>query len=299
MEHEQYKSKTEQLSHLVKLLRLKRLDADTFLGESEDLGWGSLFGGHVLGQALSAAAQTVPGDRFVHSLHAYFMQTGRVDLPISYSVERLRDGRSFLTRRVTASQDGEPIFSVSASFHGREYGFDHQTEMPTVLEPSKLVSERQLARTIRAKLPAKLKKAALKPRAIELRPIDPVNPFAPTAQQAQRSVWYRADGQLPSTPWLHHALLAYASDFSFITTALLPHGVSWLTPGIRMSSLDHSMWFHRPFKMDEWLLHTMESPSAYGGRGFVRGQVFNEAGELVASTAQEGVIRLKAWQKDD
>jgi acyl-CoA thioesterase II len=288
----------DQLAHLVRMLRLKRIDEHTFEGDSEDLGWGTLFGGHVLGQALSAAAQTVPEDRFVHSLHAYFMQAGRVDVPIRYTVERLRDGRSFLTRRITASQGDSPIFCVSASFHGREPGFVHQTQMPKVAPPSALVSELDLARNVRGALPEKLRKAALKPRAIEIRPIDPVNPFEPTVRDPHRNVWYRADGALPNIPWLHHALLAYASDFSFITTALLPHGVSWLTPGIRMSSLDHSMWFHRPIRMDDWLLHRMDSPSAFGGRALVRGQIFNEAGELVASTAQEGVIRLKSWRKD-
>ena len=284
------------LVDLLKRLSLERLDEYTFRGESHDLGWGSLFGGHVLGQALSAASHTVPPERLVHSLHAYFLQTGRVDTPIEYTVEPLRDGRSFLTRRITASQANTPIFTVTASFHADEFGLEHQVTQPDAPRPGALIPERQLARNVSAALPEKLKKAALGERAIELRPVDPVNPFDPKKRDPKRMVWYRANGPVSGGPSVHRSLLAYASDFSFITTALQPHGVSWLTPGIRMSSLDHSMWFHRPFRMDQWLLHVMESPSAHGARGFVRGQIFDESGNLVASTAQEGVIRLKAWR---
>lgn len=287
------------LRELLKRLSLKQLSEWTFQGESHDLGWGTLFGGHVLGQALSAASNTVPSDRFVHSLHAYFLQTGRVDVPITYTVDPLRNGRSFLARRITARQENAVIFTVTASFHGDEFGFEHQVAPPNFPSPETLVPERELARTVSAALPEKLKKAALAERAIELRPVDPVNPFAPTAREPKRMVWYRANGSVSDVASIHRSLLAYASDFSFITTALQPHGISWLTPGIRMSSLDHSMWFHRPFRMDQWLLHVMESPNAHGARGFVRGQIFDESGNLVASTAQEGVIRLKAWQDRD
>ena len=289
---------SDVLQDLVNLLALEPVGEDRFRGDSQDLGWGTVFGGQVLGQALSAAAQTINSGRPVHSMHAYFLRVGDVDQPIEYAVDRIRDGRSFTTRRVVAWQKGRPIFNLSASFHSDERGLDHQVEMPDVPGPDALPSEVTLARAVSELIPERLKARALSSRPIEARPIDPVNPLNPTTRPPRRMVWYRAAGTLPDDPVLHRYLLAYTSDFNFLGTALQPHGISWITPGIRMASLDHAMWFHRPFRMDEWLLHVVESPSTSGARGLVRGQFFNQDGVLVASTAQEGVIRMRDWQTE-
>ena len=286
------------LLQLLKLLAVTPVSENVFRGDSQDLGWGSVFGGQVLGQALTAAAQTVGPDRLIHSLHAYFLRPGKVDNPVDYHVTTVRDGRSFDTRRVEGIQNGEPILTLTSSFHIQERGYDHQSDMPATTPPTELPSQRDLARAIAAKLPPKIKSSALAPRAIELRPVNPNNPFAPIKCAAERSVWYRATDTIPDNPTIHQYLLAYASDFSFLTTALQPHGLSWLSPGIRMMSLDHSMWFHRPVRMDEWVLHVMESPSAAGARGFVRGQLFTQSGALIASTAQEGLIRQREWKTE-
>jgi acyl-CoA thioesterase-2 len=257
------------------------------------LGWGQVFGGHVLGQALSAAAQTVPEDRKVHSLHGYFLLTGDVDRPIVYEVDRIRNGGSFSTRRVRAIQHGDAIFNMSASFQVDEEGFEHQDAMPEVEGPEGLYSQTELARRVSDQIPEPLRERFTAESPIEIRPVEPMNFMDPDVREPQSASWYRANGELPDDPAVHRYLLAYASDFNFLSTSMYPHGVSWLTPGMLVASLDHSMWFHRPFRMDEWLLHTIESPSASGGRGLVRGRVFNTDGELVASTAQEGLIRNK------
>lgn len=281
------------LSDLVDLLALERLDRDLFRGDSQDLGWGAIFGGQVLGQALSAAAQTAPTDRPVHSLHGYFIRAGDLRRPIVYSVDRLRDGRSFSTRRVDAVQEGEAIFSLEASFQVEEEGVEHQDLMPEVPPPEALRSERDLALPLADRLPAAFRAIATAERPIEIRPVEPRNPLAPTAAEPRRHLWVRAIDQLPDDPALHRYMLAYASDFSFLGTALDPHGVSWLTPGMQVASLDHAMWFHRPFRFDDWLLYAVDSPSASGSRGLVRGQFFDRAGRLVASCAQEGLIRRR------
>lgn len=281
------------LANLVDLLSLERLDRDLFRGESQDLGWGAIFGGQVLGQALSAAAQTVPVERPVHSLHGYFVRAGDVKRPIVYQVDRLRDGKSFTTRRVVAVQEGEAIFSLEASFHLTEEGFDHQASMPESPAPDDLVSERDMALAVAHKLPEPLRAMAIAERPIEIRPVDPRDPLHPRVMPAERRMWYRAVDRLPDDPALHRYLLAYASDFSFLGTAMDPHGVSWLVPGMQVVSLDHVMWFHRPFRFDDWLLYAVDSPSSHGGRGLVRGQFFDRKGRLVASTAQEGLIRKR------
>jgi acyl-CoA thioesterase-2 len=281
------------LTDLIALLALERLDRDLFRGHSQDLGWGAIFGGQVLGQALSAAAQTVPEDRPVHSLHGYFLRAGDVRRPILYQVDRLRDGKSFSTRRVVAMQEGEAIFSLGASFQIDEGGFDHQDEMPNVPAPESLQSERELALANANELPAPLRSIALAERPIEIRQVDPRNPLHPTVSVPRRYAWYRAVDALPDAPSLHRYVLAYASDFSFLGTAMDPHGVSWLSGGMQVASLDHSMWFHRPFRIDEWLLYAVDSPSASGARGLVRGQFFDRSGRLVASCAQEGLIRRR------
>lgn len=282
---------TRVLENLVELLALERIEENLFRGQSQDLGWGSVFGGQVLGQALSAAVRTVPTERHVHSLHGYFLRSGQVDKPIVYDVDRIRDGRSFTTRRVVAIQDGKAIFSMAASFHLLEEGFDHQAEMPEAPPPESLPSELDLARARAEHIPDALKPIALAERPIEMRPVDPVNPLRPRAREPRKLVWCRAAGTLPDDPALHAYLLAYASDFHLIGTALMPHGVSWLSPGMRVASLDHAMHFHRPARVDEWLLYSMDSPSASGGRGLGLGRFYTRDGHLVATTVQEGVIR--------
>src|SRR5262245_5988444 len=282
------------LADLVSLLRLERLDRDLFRGRSQDLGWGAIFGGQVVGQALSAAAQTVGDGRSVHSLHGYFMRAGDVRGSIIYQIDRLRDGKSFTTRRVVAVQEGEAIFSLEASFQAEEDGLDHQDAMPEVPAPEALRSERELGLALAPRLPPHLLARATAERPIEIRPVELRDPLHPEATAPRRRAWYRAIDQLPDDPALHRYLLAYASDFAFLGTAMDPHGTSWLMPGMQVASIDHVMWFHRPFRFDDWVLYVVDSPSASGGRGLVRGQFFDRAGRLVASAAQEGLIRKRA-----
>jgi acyl-CoA thioesterase-2 len=282
------------LRSLVDLLALERIDRDLFRGNSQDLGWGAIFGGQVVAQALSAASQTVSADRAVHSTHGYFIRAGELAAPILYRVRRLRDGKSFSTRSVVAVQDGEAIFTLAASFQVDEEGFDHQDPMPEVVPPEGLASERELAQAFAHLLPEAYRARATTPRPVEIRPIDPRNPFAPVAQPPVRRLWYRFIDRLPDDPALHRYLLAYASDFSFLGTALDPHGVSFMTPGMQVASIDHAVWFHRPVRVDEWLLYDIESPTASGARGLVRGRFFDRAGHLVASAVQEGLMRKRA-----
>jgi acyl-CoA thioesterase-2 len=283
------------LKELLDLLRLEPIEVNLFRGQSQDLGWGAVFGGQVVGQALSAAARTVPEDRFVHSLHGYFLRQGDARRPIVYTVDRDRDGKSFTTRRVVAVQGGEAIFTLSASFQVDEPGFHHQGAAPMdVPPPESLQPDREAARAWADTLPEPLRKRALAERPIEMRSIEPENPLLPEVRPATRHVWLRAPDPLPDDPALHRYLLAYASDFHLLTTAMRPHGVSYASPGMHVASLDHAMWFHRPFRVDEWLLYVIDSPSASGGRGLVRGQFFDRAGRLVASSAQEGLMRQRS-----
>lgn len=286
------------LDELVTLLALEKIEENLFRGQSQDLGWGQVFGGQVLGQALSAAAQTVPlhddgSSRRVHSLQAYFLRPGDAKHPIVYDVDRIRDGASFTTRRVVAIQFGRPIFQCAASFQSVEEGFDHADAMPQVNGPDGLSSERELWMKHAAKLPEPSRAMATAERPIEIRPVDPVDPFHPEQKGVDHAVWMRASGRLPDDEALHRYLLAYCSDFSFVPTAMRPHRATWVTPSMQVASIDHCMWFHRPFRMDDWMLHVMHSPSASGARGFVRGSVFTREGALVASTAQEGLIRRR------
>jgi acyl-CoA thioesterase II len=282
------------LDELVKLLSLEQIEENLFRGPSQDLGWGTVFGGQVLGQALSAATQTVPRERHVHSMHAYFLRPGDVHKPVIYDVDRIRDGTSFTTRRVVAIQSGRPIFNMSASFQVEESGFEHQEPMPGAPPPESLKNERELSALVVDKMPAAWRERVLGERPIEIRPVDIVDPWRPTPQPPRRMGWMRAAGKLPENPALHNWLLAYASDHHFIGTALLPHAVSFLTPGMQVASIDHIMWFHQPVRADEWLLNVMDSPAAHGGRGLVRGRIYTRDGVLVASTAQEGLIRQRA-----
>lgn len=282
------------LDDLVQLLALERIEENLFRGQSQDLGWGTVFGGQVLGQALSAAVQTVPEDRHPHSLHAYFLRPGDVSKPIVYDVDRIRDGGSFTTRRVVAIQSGHPIFNLAASFQTIEPGFEHQDKMPDVPPPDSLENELQRMAKFASRFPQFVRDRLTEERPFELRPCEPVSdPFAPPKGAPSRKVWLKTAGRLPDDPRLHAYLLAWASDHAFITTSLIPHGVTWLTPGMQVASLDHVMWFHQPFRADEWLLHEMDSPAAHGARGLVRGRVFTQDGRLVASTAQEGLIRQR------
>jgi len=285
---------TKVLDELLELLRLERLEQNLFRGQSQDLGWGNVFGGQVLGQALSAAEQTVPEGRYAHSLHGYFLRVGDASKPIVYDVDCIRDGRSFTTRRVVAIQNGRAIFNLAASFQKQEEGFEHQATMPSVPEPDELMSELDLATKFADQIPEAFRKRALAERPIEVRPVQIVHPLKPQVGEPERHVWYRAAGAMPDAPSVHQYLLAYASDFNLLGSALHPHGVSWLSPGMQVASLDHAMYFHRPFRMDEWLLYAIDSPSASGARGLARGQFFTRDGVLVASTVQEGLIRQHA-----
>jgi acyl-CoA thioesterase-2 len=281
------------LDELVALLSLETLEVNLYRGQSQDLGWGVVFGGQVLGQALTAAMRTVSDERAVHSLHAYFLRPGDVKAPIVYDVDRIRDGHSFTTRRVVAIQHGEVIFNLAASFQKHEEGFSHHDEMPVVPRPETLPTDQERFRQYGQALPPSIRAWALAERPIESRTVGEDDPLAPSAQPAHRCVWLKALHRLPDAPALHQALLAYASDSAFLTTAMKPHAVNWWNHGIQMASLDHAVWFHRPFRVDEWLLHVMHGPSASGARGMVFGKVFTHDGRLVASTAQEGLARRR------
>jgi acyl-CoA thioesterase-2 len=282
------------LDALVAQLSLERIEENLFRGQSQDLGWGTVFGGQVLGQALSACAQTVPKERAVHSLHAYFLRPGDVKKPIVYEVDRIRDGGTFTTRRVVAIQSGEAIFNLAASFQLAEEGFDHADAMPDAPPPEACKTDQERAQKLLERLPPAMQERALGERPFETRAADPEDDlFFPAPQPADRMLWIRATGKLPDDPALHAYLLAYVSDHGFVSTALKPHGVTWFTPGMQVASLDHVMWFHRPFRVDEWLLYAIDSPSAHGGRGFARGRIFRQDGTLVVSTAQEGLMRRR------
>jgi len=282
------------LDELVKLLALERIEENLFRGQSQDLGWGTVFGGQVLGQALSAAVRTVPAERQVHSLHAYFLRPGDVSRPIVYDVDRIRDGGSFTTRRVVAIQGGRPIFNMSASFQVDEEGFEHQDSIPIAPDPDSLRPDREVLIELAARLPEHVRERALAEQPFDVRTVNGLDDMitAP-ARPPQRAIWFRTAAKLADDPALHRYLLAYASDHGFIATALQPHGVTWLSPGMHVASLDHVMWFHQPFRVDEWLLYVMDSPAAHGARGLVRGRIFTKDGRLVASTAQEGLIRQR------
>ncbi len=279
------------LEDLIKVIRLERLEMNLFRGESRDIGSPQVFGGQVLGQALMAAAATVEG-RVVHSLHAYFLRRGDVDAPIVYEVDRARDGRHFSTRRVVAIQHGEQIFNMSASFQSHEEGLDHQVRMPAVPPPESLAGAESYIRAALPKLPERLAKLLGQQRPFDFRPVEPPSFLDPGKRAPQKSLWLRAVDRLPDEESLHRCLLAYVADFHLLDTALNPHGISPLSPKVVMASIDHAMWFHRPFRVDDWLLCTIDSPSASGARGFTQGNVFDRDGVLVASLAQEGLLRM-------
>ena len=283
---------TETINELIGILNLEEIEKNHYRASSPDEGWQRVYGGQVIGQALVAASRTVPEDRRAHSLHGYFLRPGDTTIPILYTVDRIRDGKSFTTRRVVAIQHGRAIFNMSISFQVAEDGFDHQMPMPEAPGPDGLKDERALREEWLAALPDPDQDAFFSERPMEIRPVDPVNVFAPEARPPQQMCWMKARNPLPDDPRLHQCVLAYLSDWSLLDTATLPHAVSFAQSNLQVASLDHAMWFHRPFRADEWLLYVQDSPSASGARGFNRGLIFDRRGRLVASAAQEGLIRL-------
>ena len=284
-----------RIADLLELIQMERLENDLFRGVSKHIGSPNVYGGQVLAQALSAAAQTVEEERLPHSLHGYFILPGNIKAPIIYQVQRTRDGGSFTTRRVTAIQNGKPIFHAAISLQRFEEGFEHQNQMPDVPKPDELDGVFEEYISYFKMLP----KAFLEDRPIDFRPTHAFNPFNPDqAYPPVRYVWIRARGKVEKDSLLdHQTVLAYASDFNLLATAFLPHKLPIFAPGFQVASLDHAMWFHRPFKADEWLLYALDSPSASGGRGFSRGSLFDINGNLVASVAQEGLMRMKKKKK--
>jgi acyl-CoA thioesterase II len=281
------------IENLISILDLEPLEQNLFRGRSPQQGWQRVFGGQVLGQALVAAVRTVSEERFAHSLHAYFLLPGDPSLPIIYEVERTRDGGSFTTRRVKAIQHGRTMFAMSVSFHVNEPGYDHQIAMPKVPFPEDLPTEADLKTKMLAILPPELRSYWERERPIELRPVDVSRYFAREKRNPEQCIWMRASGRLPDTLSLHQCVLAYASDFSLLDTALIAHGKLMFDKDVQLASLDHALWLHRPFRADEWLLYAMDSPSSHGARGFCRGSVYTRDGTLVASVAQEGLMRQR------
>ena len=283
----------QALQGLVDLLRLEQLEHNLFRGQSRDIGAPAVFGGQVLGQALMAAARTVAAGQSVHSLHGYFLRAGDKAVPIVYDVDRIRDGASFATRRVVAIQHGQAIFHMSASFHKREGGPAHQGAMPEAPPPESLADDHQREQSMAQRMPERRREFLQTPQPVELRSVDPLDPLTPEPRPAQALHWLRAPHALPDDPLLHQALLAYASDWSLMRVAMLPHGLSFNQPAVQGVSLDHAMWFHRDFRFDDWLLYQSDSPSLAGARGFCRGSLWSRDGALVASVAQEGLIRVR------
>jgi acyl-CoA thioesterase-2 len=282
-----------RVAELVELLTLERLEDNLFRGQSRDIGTRFVFGGQVLGQALSAAQQTVDAARQAHSLHAYFLRAGDIEAPIVYSVERARDGHSFSVRRVIAIQHGQTILNCAISFQVEEAGFEHQTSMPEVPAPEDIEPPHPLPPDELTRLPVKLQRWLGTDSPFEFRNVWPRDELNPAKRPPYQHIWFRLTAPVADSPVLQRALLAYASDFHLIGTATLPHGISLASHNVQMASLDHALWFHRPFRVDEWLLYSFDSPTAQGARGLARGMIFSRDGRLVASTAQEGLIRLR------
>ncbi|HEY8589397.1 MAG TPA: acyl-CoA thioesterase II [Naasia sp.] len=285
---------TDPLASLLGALDLTdtgaRTSEDIYTGPSEWSPLKRVFGGQVLAQSLMAAARTTPGDRTVHSMHAYFLRPGDVQHPITFSVDRIHDGRSFSTRRTQAYQQGLPILSMIASFQDEDAGLDHQAEMPAgIPDPESVPSDSDVLGTV----DHPIAKHWAHSRPFDMRHVPSPIYFAVEGEQvAHQAVWLKATGRLPDEPALHRAALAYASDYSILESIQRRHGISWMTPGLKMASLDHAMWFHRFARVDDWLLYTQESPSAQGGRGLALGRIYDRAGRLIASVAQEGMIRV-------
>ncbi len=284
---------TSAVDTLLSILDLEPLEHNLFRGRSPQVGWQRVFGGQVIGQALVAASRTVEESRSVHSLHGYFLRPGDPSVPIIYDVDRIRDGKSFTTRRVVAIQHGQAIFSMSTSFQVREAGLEHQFDMPSVPMPEDLPSEQELKDKLMETAPENIRRYWQRARPIELRPVDLTHYFSGKKLPPVQNVWIRTTAPLPDDERLHQCILAYASDMTLLDTSLFAHGKSVFNPDLQCASLDHSMWFHRAIRADEWLLYSEDSPSSSGSRGFNRGNLFTRDGVLVASVAQEGLIRLR------
>ena len=283
------------VQELVDILDLEPLEVNLFRGRSPQSRWQRVFGGQVIGQALVAACRTVDDvtARPPHSLHAYFLLGGDPKVPIIYDVDRIRDGKSFTTRNVKAIQHGHAIFSMSVSFHVREEGLSHQFAMPDVPRPEELPDEAELKKNVWPKMPEPVRRYYERERPIELRPVEYTRYLGDTFKDGRFHVWMRATGRLPDEPAIHQCVLAYASDMMLLDAALIPHHRSVFSEDIMAASLDHALWFHRPFRADEWLLYAQDSPNLAGSRGFSRGLIFASDGTLVASVAQEGLLRQR------
>ena len=277
---------------MLDVLNIEQLEVNLFRGRSPQDRWQRVFGGQVIGQALVAACRTVEG-RPPHSLHAYFLIGGDPKVPIIYEVDRIRDGKSFTTRRVVAIQHGQAIFTLMVSFHNDEEGLTHQAPMPEVPPPEDLPSEAQIKATVLPSMPEAVQLYYKSERPIELRPVEYGRYLGKKVEGGKFNVWIKATGRLPDDPAIHQCVLAYASDMSLLDTALAPHGRSLFEKDFVGASLDHAMWLHRPFRADEWLLYAQETPSMIGARGFSRGLIYTREGALVASVAQEGLVRIR------
>ena len=285
---------SKAVENLLDILDLEPLEHNLFRGRSPQVGWQRVFGGQVIGQALVAASRTVEEGRFVHSLHGYFMRPGDPSVPIIYEVDRIREGKSFTTRRVVAIQHGHAIFSMSGSFQLPEEGLEHQAEMPDVPDPDDLMSEDQLKQMVMASAaPDSVKAYWQRERPIEMRPVSLKHYVSREPLDPVQHVWFRATGPVPDQRAIQKCVLAYASDMTLLDTSLFAHGRSIFDRDLQVASLDHARWFHRPVQVDQWLLYAQDSPNASGSRGFNRGSIFSRDGRLVASTAQEGLIRLR------
>lgn len=284
---------SDLVEELVRLLNLEAIEVNLFRGESRDVGGRSVFGGQVLAQALMAAYHTQTEKRHCHSLHAYFLRPGDIKIPIVYDVDRIRDGGSFTTRRVVAIQNGEAIFNMSASFQVAEQGLEHQIAVqPDVPSPDTLESEYSLRQQAAHRVPERLRAVFTQRRPIDIRPVNPADFMNPNPRTPRRQVWFRADGPLGDDLAIHQAMLTYASDFGLLGTGMMAHGLSFADPQVQAASLDHVLWFHHPFRADEWLLYDMESPAAMSARAFNRGLIYQN-GKLVASVCQEGLMRVR------
>jgi acyl-CoA thioesterase-2 len=288
-------SMASAVQELVEILNLEPLELNLFRGRSPQSRWQRVFGGQVIGQALVAACRTLDdvATRPPHSLHAYFLLGGDPKVPIIYEVDRIRDGRSFTTRNVKAIQHGHAIFSMSVSFHVHEEGLSHQFPMPDVPKPDALPSEAELKERVWPLMPEPVRRYYERERPIELRPVEYSRYLGEKSKDGRFHVWIRATGRLPDEPAIHQCVLAYASDMMLLDAALIPHGRSVFSEDIMAASLDHALWFHRPFRADEWLLYAQDSPNLSDSRGFARGLIFASDGTLVASVAQEGLLRQR------
>ena len=279
------------IEELLQLMELEPLEVNLFRGASRDIGTSRVFGGQVLAQSIIAASRTVD-EGSIHSLHSYFLRAGDAEAPIVYNVERNRDGRSFKSRRVVAIQHGRPIFTLAASFQLEQEGLTHQFDMPDVPMPEDLPSESDIPEDRLERVPPLLRRWFTRTGPFDFRPVEKRDVFNPQPQAPHSNVWFRLGEKIDVPDMMHRALMAYASDFHLVGTATLPHGISFIQDDLLMASLDHGMWFHRPARVDEWMLYSCDSPSSSGGRGLARGLIYDRSGRLVASTIQEGMIRV-------